>query len=85
MIVKMWEIILDKELFPLSLQPVMWMEGGSIDVMSKKSNPNEEVTLQVRSRKEKCCSQGVVYDVHEILVIQLEVANVGGEEVSSVI
>ncbi|PEO45421.1 hypothetical protein CN559_17770 [Bacillus pseudomycoides] len=85
MIVKMWEISLDKELFPLSLQPVMWMEGGSKEVMSKQSNPNVAVTLQIRSKKEKCCSQEVVYDVHEILFIQLEVENIGSEEISRVI
>ncbi|MBO1578883.1 hypothetical protein [Bacillus sp. XF8] len=82
---KMWEISLDKEVFPLSLQPVMWMEGGSKEVTSKQSNPNVAVTLQIRSQKEKCFSQKVVYDEHEILIIQLEVENIGSEEVSHVI
>ncbi|WP_243524077.1 hypothetical protein [Bacillus pseudomycoides] len=82
---KMWEISLDKELFPLSLQPVMWMEGGSKAVTSKQSTPNVEVTLQIRSQKEKNFSQKVVYGVHEILFIQLEVENIGSEEVSHVI
>lgn len=74
-----------KEVFPLSLQPVMWMEGGSKEVTSKQSNPNVAVTLQIRSQKEKCFSQKVVYDVHEILFIQLEVENIGSEGVSHVI
>ncbi|EEL49568.1 hypothetical protein CN373_04780 [Bacillus cereus] len=81
----MWEISLDKEWFPLSLQPVIWMEGSSKAVTNKQSNPNLEVTLQIRSQKEKDFSEKVVYGVHEILFIQLEVENIGNEEVSHII
>ncbi|MBO1624773.1 hypothetical protein [Bacillus arachidis] len=82
---KMWEINLDKEVFPLSLQPVMWREGGSKEFTKKKPNPNVAVTLQIRGMKEKSFSQEIVYDVHEILFVQLEVENRGSEGISRVI
>ncbi len=76
---------LEREVFPTSLQPVMWREGGSREITIKQSNPNVAVTLQIRSIKEQCFSQEVVYGVQEILFIQLEVENRGSEDISRVI
>ncbi|MDM5189710.1 hypothetical protein QUF99_21040 [Bacillus sp. DX4.1] len=81
---KSWKMI-PKEEFPLFSQPVLWLGGDFKGVTSEISTPNVEVTLQVRNLKEKSFSHKLVYDVHEIFCIQLEVKNISGEGVSHIL
>ncbi|KEK25933.1 hypothetical protein [Bacillus gaemokensis] len=82
---KIWKRISDQEMFPLFLQPVVWMEGGFKEGTKKQSIPNVGGTLQIRSVQEKDFSCELVYDRNDILFIQLEVENKGSEEISRVI
>ncbi|MFJ8531652.1 hypothetical protein [Bacillus sp. NPDC094106] len=82
---KIWKRISNQEMFLLSLQPVLWMDGGAKEINRKQSTPNVAVTLQIRNVQEKDFSYELVYDINETLVIQLEVENRGTEEVSRVI
>lgn len=82
---KTWKRALGQEVFPLSLQPVLWTTTDSKEITNTQPIPNITVTLQIRGIKEEVFSYELVYDIQDVFFIQLEVENTGNEEISRIV
>ncbi|MDR4983342.1 hypothetical protein CN491_12015 [Bacillus cereus] len=78
---KIWKRISDQERCLIPLQPVLWIDGSK----KAKELPNVAVTLQIRSMYKEKFSYELIYDVNDILIIQIEVENKGIEMISRVV